>query len=60
MLITGEKTGRHCRGIELDPLYVEVILRRYEAVTKQSAVLESTGETFAELALRREREANKT
>jgi len=58
-LIACEKTGRHCRGIEPDPLYVEVILRRYEAVTKQSAVLESTGETFAEMALRREREANK-
>src|SRR5262249_53439957 len=59
-LIACEKTGRHCRGIELDPLYVEVILRRYEEVTKQYAVLESTGETFAEMALRREREANKT
>jgi DNA modification methylase len=44
-LIACEKTGRHCRGLELDPLYVEVILRRYEAVTGQAAVLESTGET---------------
>ena len=52
-LIACEKTGRHCRGIELDPLYVEVILRRYEAVSKQSAVLESTGETFGELSMRR-------
>jgi DNA modification methylase len=55
-LIACEKTCRHCRGLELDPLYVEVILRRYEAVTKRPPVLESTGETFAEMALRRERE----
>jgi DNA modification methylase len=56
-LIACEKTGRRCRGVELDPLYIEVILRRYEAVTGQAAVLESTGETFAELAVRRQREA---
>ena len=55
-LIACEKTGRHCRGLELDPLYVEVILRRYEALTTRPAVLESTGETLAELVVRRERE----
>ena len=53
-LIACEKTGRRCRGVELNPLYVEVILRRYEAVTGQAAVLESTGETYAELAARRQ------
>jgi DNA modification methylase len=57
MLVACERTGRHCRGLELDPLYVEVILRRYEAVTKRPAVLESTGETYAELAARRQRDA---
>jgi DNA modification methylase len=56
-LIAAEKTGRRCRGVELDPLYVDVILRRYEAVTGRPAVLERTGETCAELAVRRQREA---
>jgi DNA modification methylase len=56
-LIACEKTGRRCRGIELDPGYVEVILRRYEAVTGQAGVLESTNETYAELAARRQFEA---
>jgi DNA modification methylase len=28
-LIAADKTGRVCRGIELDPLYVDVIVRRY-------------------------------
>jgi DNA modification methylase len=55
-LVACEKTGRRCCGLELDPLYVEVILRRYEAVTKQPAVLESIGEIYAELAVRRQRE----
>jgi DNA modification methylase len=48
-LIAAEKTGRCCRGAELDPLYVDVILCRYEAETGQSAVLEETGEMFEEL-----------
>jgi hypothetical protein len=56
-LIACEKTGRRCRAIELDPLYVEVILRRYQAVAGQAAVLENTGETFVELAARRQSEA---
>jgi DNA modification methylase len=56
-LIAAEKTGRRCRGLELDPLYVDVILRRYEAVSGRPAVLESTGETYAELAERRQRDA---
>jgi|SRR5712671_641274 len=57
-LIAAEKTGRRCRGVELDPLYFDVILRRYKAATGRPAVLESTGETFAELALRRQADAD--
>jgi hypothetical protein len=34
-----------------------LINRSYEAVTKRSAVLQSTGETYAELAVRRQQEA---
>jgi hypothetical protein len=33
-----------------DPLYVDVILRRYRSETGRSAVLEATGETFVENA----------
>ena len=56
-LIAADKTGRVCRGVELDPLYVDVIVRRYEAATGEPAVLVETGETFSALAARREREA---
>ncbi|WP_375458920.1 DNA modification methylase [uncultured Enterovirga sp.] len=52
-LIAAEKTGRVCRGVELDPLYVDVIATRYQEVTGRQAVLESTGETFTEVRTRR-------
>jgi DNA modification methylase len=52
-IIAAERTGRRCRGVEIDPLYVDVIIRRYEAETGREAVLEAMGETFAELAVRR-------
>ena len=45
-LIAAETTGRVCRGVELDPLYVDVIIRRYEAATSNAAVLIETGESF--------------
>jgi hypothetical protein len=49
-LSAADKTGRVCRGVELDPLYVDVIVRRFEAATGNQAVLVETGETFEALA----------
>ena len=54
-LIAAERTGRCCRGAEFDPLYIDVILRRYQRETGESAVLEATGETFNELRENRSR-----
>lgn len=48
-----ETTGRICRGIELDPRFVDVSVRRWEQLTGREAVLAETGETFAEVARRR-------
>ncbi len=59
-LIAAENTGRVCRGVELDPLYVDIIIRRYGAASGKAAVLVETGETFANLSARREREADQT
>ena len=59
-LIAADKTGRVCRGVELDPLYVDVILRRYEAATGNSAVLIETGEAFEPLALHRASEQRRS
>ena len=33
ILIAAEKSGRICHGVELDPLYIDVITRRFEATT---------------------------
>ncbi|MFC7053315.1 DNA-methyltransferase [Hansschlegelia quercus] len=52
-LLAAERTGRICRGVEIDPLYIEVIIKRYEQLTGKAAVLEKTGETFAEVSKRR-------
>jgi hypothetical protein len=56
-LIAADKTGRVCRGVELDALYVDVILRRSAAATGIPAVLVDTGESFDALAARRAEEA---
>ncbi|MFN4140443.1 DNA modification methylase [Aestuariivirga sp.] len=52
-LIAAHSTSRICYGVELDPLYVDVIVRRFEEVTEQLATLSETGETFAALRERR-------
>ncbi|PZQ10762.1 MAG: DNA methylase [Ancylobacter novellus] len=52
-LIAAEKTGRICLGIEIDPLYVDVILRRFASVIGRQAVLEETGEAFSAVEERR-------
>jgi len=47
-LIAAERTGRICYGFELEPRYVDAIVRRWQAFTGQSATLEATGKTFDE------------
>ncbi len=52
-LIACERTGRRCRGMEIDPLYVDLALRRWSEVTGVAPVLAETGETFAAVAAAR-------
>jgi DNA modification methylase len=56
-LIAAESTGRVC-CVELDPLYVDVIIRRYEAATGTTVILADTGEPFATVASRRRNESS--
>lgn len=46
-LIACEKLGRQCRMLELDPKYVDVIVRRWEEFTGKSAIHAETGSAFA-------------
>lgn len=52
-LIAAEKTGRRCFGMELDPRFIDVTVRRWNKLTDREAILEATGETFSQLAARR-------
>ena len=45
-LIAAAKTGRKARLIEIEPAYVDVTIRRWQALTGGTAALEATGETF--------------
>jgi len=48
-VIAAERVGRICYGLELDPRYVDTIVRRWQAFTGQIAVQESTGRNFNDI-----------
>jgi DNA modification methylase len=54
-VIAAERTGRRCYGLELDPAYVDTIIRRWQALTSGSARHAASGRGFDDLA--REAEA---
>ena len=51
-VIAAERSGRRCYGMELDPIYVDTVVRRWQAYTHEAAVLSSTGQKFEELESR--------
>jgi DNA modification methylase len=51
MLIAAEKVGRRCRGIELDPRYIDVTIRRWQTLTGRKAILERSGQAFDEISI---------
>jgi DNA modification methylase len=53
-LMAAQRVGRTCYGVELEPKYVDVAVRRWQKMTGEYAVLASTGTAFAE---RKENEA---
>ena len=52
-IIAAQKCRRKARALELDPLYVDVAIRRWQNFTGEAATLAITGETFAEIEDRR-------
>jgi DNA modification methylase len=50
-VIAAHRTGRRCYGIELDPAYVDLVVRRWQAETGRSASHADTGEVFDQRAL---------
>jgi DNA modification methylase len=49
-VIAAERTGRRCYGLELDPLYVDTIVRRWQKLTGGHARHAASGRSFDDLA----------
>jgi DNA modification methylase len=45
-VIAAERTGRICYGMELNPIYIDTIVRRWQSFTGQTALHAITGKTF--------------
>jgi len=52
-LIAAETTGRICLAVELEPLYVDVAVRRWQAFTGKAATLLNDGRSFGAIASER-------
>ena len=48
-VIAAERTGRVCFGLELDPRYVDTLIRRWQAFTGKSAIHATSGRSFNEI-----------
>lgn len=48
-ILAAEHIGRRAYGLEIDPNYVDVAIRRWQAFTKRDAILTATGQTFDEV-----------
>lgn len=53
-VIAAETEGRRCCGVELNPAYVDVIVKRWQAFTGREAILEATGQTFDQVVVDRQ------
>lgn len=49
-IMAAEQIGRRAFCMEIDPIYADVAIRRWQSFTKRDAVLESTGQSFDQLA----------
>jgi DNA modification methylase len=52
-ILAAERVGRRGYALELDPIYVDVSIRRWQAFTRRDAILRSTRQTFDEIAATR-------
>jgi len=53
-VIAAEQTGRIAYAMELDPIYVDTAIRRWQELTGEAAILTATGQSFEQRALERE------
>lgn len=48
-LLAAQRTGRKCYGIEIDPIYVDAIIRRFQKFSGIHAIHAQSGRTFNDL-----------
>jgi len=54
-ILAAERVGRRAYTVELEPKYVDVAIRRWQAFTRRDAVCSATGQTFDEIEQERRR-----
>jgi DNA modification methylase len=52
-ILAAERVGRRGYGLEIDPAYIDIIVRRWQTYTGRDAILADTGQTFEEVAAAR-------
>ena len=52
-LVVAQQEGRTCHGMEITPAYVDVSVTRWQDYTNEEAILDGTGQTFAEVKAER-------
>ena len=60
MIVAAEATGRRCRAIEIDGLYCDVAIRRWQEMTGREASCGRPVDTFARVAETRAAKAPET
>ena len=53
-LMAAERVGRICHGIELQPLFVDVAIQRWQCMTGEIAIHATSGKSYTEVATDRE------
>jgi DNA modification methylase len=48
-ILAAERVGRRAYAMEIEPRYVDVAIRRWQAFTRRDAILSVTGRTFDEI-----------
>jgi len=48
-LIAAEKTNRICIGVEIEPKYIDVAIKRFQSISDESIIHKETGLTYEEL-----------
>ncbi|WP_109467879.1 DNA modification methylase [Albibacillus kandeliae] len=55
-LLAAERTRRRCAGVEIEPAYVDLAIRRWQDMTGGQAMSVATGVSFDEMVARAERD----